>query len=91
LRNDLSFIAPVSGFGSGAWDYTPLVGTVPDGLRAGTARGILKPTWEIAGVILMSAYELFVLAVAGANGGFFYWVISRRQRVFAWIKAKRRR
>ncbi len=39
----------------------------------------------------MSTYELFVLAVAGANGGFLYWVISRRQRVFAWIKAKRRR
>jgi hypothetical protein len=39
----------------------------------------------------MSAYELFVLAVAGANGGFFYWAISNRQRAFAWIKAKRRR
>ena len=39
----------------------------------------------------MSAYDLFVLAVAGANGGLFYWAISRRQRVFAWIKARTRR
>lgn len=39
----------------------------------------------------MSAYDLFVLAVAGANGGLIYWVISRRQRVLAWIKARARR
>jgi len=38
----------------------------------------------------MSAYDAFVLAVAGANGGLLYWAISRRQRVLAWIKAKRR-
>jgi hypothetical protein len=39
----------------------------------------------------MSAYELFVLAIAGANGGLLYWMISRRQRVYAWIKSRRRR
>jgi hypothetical protein len=39
----------------------------------------------------MSAYDAFVLAIAGANGGLLYWAISRRQRVLAWIKAKRRR
>ena len=39
----------------------------------------------------MSAYELFVLAVAGANGGLFYWAIARRERVYAWIKARTRR
>lgn len=38
----------------------------------------------------MSAYELFVLAVAGANGGMVYWAMRRRQQVFAWIKARRR-
>lgn len=38
----------------------------------------------------MSAYELFVLAVAGANGGVLYWAVARRQRVLAWIKARRR-
>jgi hypothetical protein len=39
----------------------------------------------------MSAYDLFVLAIAGANGGLLYWMIARRQRVFAWIKTRRRR
>lgn len=38
----------------------------------------------------MSAYELLVLAIAGANGGLLYWAISRRQRVYAWIMARRR-
>ena len=38
----------------------------------------------------MSAYELFVLAIAGANGGLFYYALRRRQRVYAWIKARRR-
>jgi hypothetical protein len=38
----------------------------------------------------MTPYELLVLAVAGANGGLFYWAISRRQRVYAWIRARRR-
>ncbi len=36
----------------------------------------------------MSAYELFVLAIAGANGGLFYWALRRRQQVFAWVKAR---
>jgi hypothetical protein len=39
----------------------------------------------------MSAYELLVLAIAGANGGLFYWAITRRQRVYAWIRARKRR
>jgi hypothetical protein len=38
----------------------------------------------------MSAWDLFVLAVAGANGGLFYWAIARRHRMLAWIKARRR-
>ena len=38
---------------------------------------------------MMTAYEMFVLAVAGANGGLFYWAISRRQQVLAWIKTRR--
>ena len=38
----------------------------------------------------MSAYEFFVLAIAGANGGMFYYALRRRQQVFAWIKARRR-
>lgn len=38
----------------------------------------------------MTAYDFFVLAVAGANGGLFYWAISRRQQVYAWIRARRR-
>jgi hypothetical protein len=38
----------------------------------------------------MSAWDLFILAIAGANGGLFYWAIARRQRVLAWIKARRR-
>lgn len=36
----------------------------------------------------MSTYELFVLAIAGANGGLFYWAIRRREQVFAWVKAR---
>lgn len=39
----------------------------------------------------MTAYDVFVLAVAGANGGLIYWAISRRQQAFAWIKARRTR
>ena len=38
----------------------------------------------------MSAYELFVLAVAGANGGLFYYALRSRERVYAWTKARRR-
>ncbi len=37
----------------------------------------------------MTAYDAFVLAVAGANGGLIYWCIARRQRLYAWIKARR--
>ena len=36
----------------------------------------------------MSAYDLFVLAVAGANGGMLYYVIARRERLLAWVKAR---
>jgi hypothetical protein len=39
----------------------------------------------------MSAYELLVLAIAGANGGMFYYAIRRREQVFAWIKVRARR
>lgn len=39
----------------------------------------------------MSAYELFVLAIAGANGGMFYYALRRRQQMFAWVKARSRR
>ena len=40
----------------------------------------------------MSTFELFVIAIAiaGANGGLLCWMISRRQRVYAWIKSRRR-
>ncbi len=40
---------------------------------------------------MMSAYDLFVLAVAGANGGMLYYAIRRREQVYAWIKVKARR
>ena len=36
----------------------------------------------------MSAYDLFVLAIAGANGGMLYYVIARRERLLAWVRAK---
>lgn len=36
----------------------------------------------------MSAYDLLVLAIAGANGGMFYYVIARRERLLAWVKAR---
>ena len=39
----------------------------------------------------MNAYDLFVLAIAGANGGLAYWAIARRQRIYAWVKARSRR
>jgi len=38
----------------------------------------------------MSAYDLFVLAIAGASGGLFYWAITRTRRVLVRIKARRR-
>ena len=39
----------------------------------------------------MTAYDLFVLAIAGANGGLMYWALRRRERVMAWIKVRARR
>lgn len=36
----------------------------------------------------MSAYDLFVLAIAGANGGMLYYAFAKRERVLAWVKAK---
>ena len=36
----------------------------------------------------MSAYDLFVLAVSGANGGMLYYVFARRERLLAWVRAK---
>jgi hypothetical protein len=39
----------------------------------------------------MTAYDLLVLAIAGANGGSMYWILRRRQRVLAWIRVKARR
>jgi hypothetical protein len=36
----------------------------------------------------MSAYDLFVLAIAGANGGMLYYAIARRERLLAWVKAR---
>ena len=36
----------------------------------------------------MSAYDLFVLAIAGANGGMLYFALARRERLLAWVKAK---
>jgi|GEM_PF-2552773 len=39
---------------------------------------------------MMSAYEMFVLVIAGANGGMLYWAFRRRERVLAWVCARRR-
>ena len=39
----------------------------------------------------MTAYDLLVLAIAGANGGLMYWALSRREHVVAWIKVRARR
>lgn len=39
----------------------------------------------------MTAYDLLVLAIAGANGGLMYWMLRRRQHVLAWIRVKARR
>ncbi len=39
----------------------------------------------------MTAYDLLVLAIAGANGGMLYWMMRRRQQVMAWIKVRARR
>lgn len=49
--------------------------------------GVAGNGWEPP---MMSAYEMLVLALAGANGGMLYWAMRRRERVFAWIKARRR-
>lgn len=39
----------------------------------------------------MTPYDLLVLAIAGANGGMFYYALRRREQVVAWIKVKARR
>ena len=52
---------------------------------------ILPPVEDFAGKPrMMSAYEMLVLAIAGANGGMLYWAVRRRERVLAWIKVRRR-
>jgi hypothetical protein len=38
----------------------------------------------------MSAYDYLVLAIAGANGGLFYWAISRRKEILARIRTRKR-
>jgi hypothetical protein len=38
----------------------------------------------------MSAYDYLVLAVAGANGGLFYWAFARRKEILARIRARKR-
>jgi len=39
----------------------------------------------------MTAYDMLVLAIAGANGGLFYWAFARRQHLLAWVKTRARR
>jgi len=52
---------------------------------------LLLPVEDFAGrPRMMSAYEMLVLAIAGANGGMLYWAVRRRERVLAWIKVRRR-
>ena len=38
----------------------------------------------------LSLYELLALMVCGANGGLFYWAISRRQTLLAWVRRRGR-
>lgn len=39
----------------------------------------------------MTAHDLLVLAIAGANGGLMCWVLRRRQQVMSWIRVRARR
>lgn len=39
----------------------------------------------------MSAYDYLVLAIAGANGGLFYWLIARRKQILARIRVRAKR
>lgn len=39
----------------------------------------------------MTAYDLFVLSIAGANGGLMCWMLRRREQVMAWITVRARR
>jgi hypothetical protein len=49
----------------------------------------------VAGTLLealsMTAHDLLVLAIAGANGGLMCWVLRRRQQVMPWIRVRARR
>jgi hypothetical protein len=36
-----------------------------------------------------SWFELFALAVAGANGGLVYWAVARRRELLARVRARR--
>jgi hypothetical protein len=38
----------------------------------------------------MTACELLVIAIAGANGSIVSWMLRPRQRVMAWIKVRAR-
>ena len=39
----------------------------------------------------MTAYDYLVLAIAGANGGLFYYAFARRKEILARVRAKARR
>ncbi len=38
----------------------------------------------------MSLFDLFAYAVAGANGGLVYWIISRRKMILARVRSRKR-
>ena len=38
----------------------------------------------------MSAYDYLVLAIAGANGGLFFWAFGRRKEILARIRTRKR-
>jgi hypothetical protein len=54
------------------------------GVRAFLSRGKFQEA-------KMSAYEMFVLAIAGANGGMIYYALRRREQMLARVKARSRR
>jgi hypothetical protein len=39
----------------------------------------------------MTAYDYLVLAIAGANGGLFYYAFARRKEILARIRVRSKR
>ena len=58
--------------------------------RARMPWGVFSRAGDCATGLPMTACDLLVIAIAGANGWLVSWMLRPRQRVMAWIKVRAR-